>query len=214
MITVLLSPSSVRPMTLRFSHRRLGLRALASTAFLLGTFSSPALAQSAQKYALQIAVLSTSINSGDGSSSISGAGLEPQIRFNRLVSKEGFAVSLGLGAQYTRHSSGGDDLNISGAFLEPRFVPVIGSSNLFPYVSGRLALLRQSSNFGTSSNGYAYGAGGGIVIKLSKTVNLDAGAQLVRQKFGEFVFNDGDPAEFLPFTTYAAKIGLNFGFPR
>ncbi len=202
-------------MTLCFTPRRRGLRALAGSAFLLGTLVTPALAQSAQKYALQIAVLSTSINFGEGSSSISGAGLEPQIRFNRLVSKEGFAISLGLGAQYTKHSSGGEDLNISGVFLEPRFVPIIGSSSVFPYISGRLALLQQSSNFGTSSKGYAYGAGGGIVIKLSKTVNLDAGAQLVRQKFGEFVFNDdGSPAEFNPFTTYAAKIGLNFGFPR
>jgi len=201
-------------MILRSSRSRRRLRALTGSAFLFSALATPILAQSAQKYALQLAVLSTSIGVGTGATSTGGIGFEPQIRFNRLVSREGFAISLGLGGQYTKHSAGGDELNISGVFLEPRFVPVIGSSSIFPYLSGRLALLRQSSNFGTNSGGYAFGAGGGIVIKLSKTVNLDGGAQLVRQKLGDFTFSDGDPGQFNPFTTYAAKVGLNFGFPR
>ena len=170
-------------------------------------------AQSAQKYALQVAVLGTGIRYGGGGT-LRGIGFEPQFRFNRLVSREAYAISLGLGAQYTTHASGGDELNIAGAFVEPRFVPVIGSSKVFPYLSGRLAYLQQSNNFGTSSTGFAYGAGGGFVVKLTTTVNLDAGVQLVRQQFGDFELTNGDPVGFVPFTTYAAKIGLNFGFPR
>lgn len=177
-----------------------------------GTAVSAA-AQSAQKYALQVAVLGTGIRYGGGTTA-NGVGIEPQLRFNRLVSREQFAVSLGLGAQYTKHTAGGDELTIAGAFVEPRFVPVIGSSRVFPYLSGRLAFLRQSSNFGTESTGLAFGGGGGLVIKLSSSVNLDGGVQLVRQQFGDFEFNDGAPGTFKPFTTYAAKIGLNFGFPR
>lgn len=73
----------------------------------------------------------------------------------------------------------------------------------------------KSSTFGTSSPGYAFGGGSGLVVKLSKTVNLDAGAALVSQKFGDFSFSDGSgDGTFRMFTTYAAKIGLNVGFPR
>ena len=70
------------------------------------------------------------------------------------------------------------------------------------------------SNFGSASSGYAFGGGAGMVIKLTKTINLDAGAALVRQKFGDFTFNDGGEGAFRPFTTYAAKAGINIGFPR
>lgn len=180
---------------------------------VVASTASMASAQSAQKYALQLAVLGTGIRYGGGTTA-NGVGFEPQFRFNRMVSREAYAISLGLGAQYTSHTSAGDELNIAGAFIEPRFVPVIGSSKVFPYLSGRLAFLQQSSNFGTSSTGFAYGAGGGFVIKLTTTINLDAGVQLVRQQFGDFEFNDGAPGTFSPFTTYAAKVGLNFGFPR
>jgi len=194
-------------------HVRLALGALFANGLLLCGLAAESTAQSAQKYALQVAVLGTGIRYGGGTTA-NGVGIEPQLRFNRLMSRERFAISLGIGAQYTSHTAGGDELNIAGAFIEPRFVPVIGSSRVFPYLSGRLAFLQQSNNFGTESTGAAYGAGGGLVIKLSSSVNLDAGVQLVRQQFGDFEFNDGAPGTFKPFTTYAAKIGLNFGFPR
>ncbi len=189
------------------------VRTLLLHSLLVAGHASIASAQSAQKVSLQLAVLSTSIG-GTGSSSTTGVGIEPQLRFNQLLSGERYVVSLGVGGQYTTHASGGDKLNIAGAFLEPRYVPVIGSGRVVPYLSGRLALLQQSSNFGSSSSGYAYGAGGGIVVSLSRRVNLDAGAQLVRQKFGDFEFTDGSPGSFNPFTTYAAKIGFNLGLGR
>ena len=190
---------------------RLATVALAS-ALVVG---SPLVAQSAQDYGVQVAFLSTAIRSGG--SNIQGAGVEPQFRINRLYSTESFgALSLGIGGQWTQHSSGGDDLTITGVFLEPRWVPATSSTQFFPYLSARLALLRQSSNFGSGSGGSGFGAGGGLAVKLTKTINLDAGVQIVRQTFGEFTFNSGGGAlvgEFEPFTTYAAKIGLSLGFP-
>lgn len=173
-------------------------------------------AQSAQPYSVQLAVLFTSFKNG-GSSSIAGTGVEPQFRLNRLYSTESFgALSLGIGGQYTSHSSSGQTLTISGVFLEPRWVPAaIRSNNVAPYLSARLAFLRQSNNFGSSSSGSGFGGGGGLAVKLTKTTNLDAGVQLVRQSFGDFKVNGASQtSSFLPFTTYAAKVGISLGFPR
>lgn len=170
-------------------------------------------AQSAQKYALQFSVLGTSFQGSDGSN-IGGQGFEPQFRFNRVYASESFgALSIGIGGQYTQHSSGGDELTITGAFLEPRWVPNTSSTRFFPYLAGRLAALQQSNNFGTSSGGYAVGAGAGLAVKLTRTVNLDGGVALVRQKFGDFTLDGGVPGSFNAFNTYAAKVGASFGFP-
>ncbi len=161
-------------------------------------------AQSAQPYSLQFAALFAGFD--NGGANVGGVGVEPQFRLNRLYSTDGFgALSLGIGGQYTSHSRGGDNLKISGLFFEPRWVPALKSNTIFPYLSARLAFLRQSNNFETpTSSGTGFGAGGGVAIKLTKTINLDAGVQLVRQKLGNF---DG-------FTTYTAKVGASVGFPR
>lgn len=182
-----------------------------------GTLGFPTLlpGQSAQKYAVQIAVLSTSIGIGKDASTSGGFGLEPQLRFNRLWSSEtGGAISLGVGGQYTTHSSGPDKLTIAGPFLEPRWVPVTSSTRFYPYLSGRLAYLQQSNNFGTSSSGPGFGAGAGLAIRLNRVTNIDAGVAVVRQRFGDFTHDDGSDGSFNSFTTYAAKIGLSWGFPR
>ena len=161
-------------------------------------------AQSAQPYSLQLAALFTSFN--NGGVSVGGIGVEPQFRLNRLYSTDEFgALSLGIGGQFTSHSRGGDNLKISGLFFEPRWVPALKSNTVFPYLSARLAFLRQTNNFeAPTSSGTGFGAGGGLAIKLTRTTNLDAGIQLVRQKFADL---DG-------FTTYTAKVGLSVGFPR
>ncbi len=161
-------------------------------------------AQSAQPYSLQLAALFTSFD--NGGASVGGFGVEPQFRLNRLYSTDGFgALSLGIGGQFTSHSRGGDNLKISGVFLEPRWVPALKSNTVFPYLSARLAFLRQTNNFeAPTSSGNGFGAGGGLAIKLTKTTNLDAGVQLVRQKF----------SDLKAFTTYTAKVGFSVGFPR
>lgn len=179
---------------------------------LLAIAVSSAEAQNAQAYAAQLSAFFTTIRAG--STTVSGAGVELQQRFNRIYATEGFgAVSLGIGGQYTVHTKVKDRLQIAGVFVEPRWVPATGSSSVFPYLSARLAVQRMTGIFqfaeGGSSMGSAFGAGGGVAVKLSRSVNLDAGAQLVRQQFGAI----GD-LEFRPFTTYTAKVGISLGYPR
>ena len=56
-----------------------------------------------------------------------------------------------------------------------------------------------------------------MAFKLTKTLNLDAGIALIRQQFGDVKLNaanGGGQGEFKPFTTYAAKLGLSWGFPN
>ncbi len=171
-----------------------------------------AAAQSAQAYAAQASALFTTIRAG--TTTVSGAGVELQQRFSRLYATESFgALSLGIGLQYTVHSKVQDRLKIAGIFLEPRWVPATGSSRFFPYLSARLAAQRMTGEFqfaeGGQANGSAVGAGGGLAIRLSRQVNLDAGAQLVRQQFGSI-----GALSFRPFSTYTAKVGISLGYPR
>ena len=186
----------------------------ARAALIVSTVAvAPALrAQSAQPYSIQLAALFTAIKGGN--TTITGAGVEPQIRFNRLYATEAFgALSLGLGGQYTSHSKGSDNLKITGIFLEPRYVPAIRSRIVSPYISARLALLQLKADFQNaadgSSTGSGFGLGVGLAAKLTRTANLDAGVQLVRQQFGDI-----GSVSFKPFSTSAAKIGITLGFPR
>lgn len=174
--------------------------------------TAPLHAQSAQPFAMQLSALFTTIRAG--TTTVSGAGAELQQRFSRVYASESFgALSLGVGAQYTVHTKVQDRLQIVGIFIEPRWVPAIGSGSLFPYLSARLAAQRMKGEFqfadDGSANGSAYGAGGGLALKLSRTTNLDAGVQLIRQQFGDI-----GVLTFKPFTTYTAKIGVSLGYPR
>jgi hypothetical protein len=124
-------------------------------------------------------------------------------------------LSLGVGGQWTSHTSGIDEITITGGFVEPRWVPAVPYERVFPYLAGRVAVLNQSSNFGTSSSGVAYGGGGGLAFVVNTRVNVDAGVALVRQRFADI---NGTRADVLgrvwrtpTMTTYAAKIGVSIG---
>ncbi len=191
------------------AHRAITVLTLAAA---LGASASSAVAQSAQRYSVQVAALFTTINASG--SSAAGAGVEPQFRISRVYATETFgALSVGVGGQYTVHNKAQDRLQIKGVFLEPRWVPPIGFTRVFPYLSARLALLQVHGDFqfadGGTSAGSGFGAGGGIAVALTRTTNLDAGVQLVRQQFSKI-----GTVTFLPFTTYTAKIGLTVGFPQ
>lgn len=174
-------------------------------------------AQGAQKFGAQVSVLSTSIEASNGSQS-AGAGIEAQLRINHLYRSSGSGVvSVGVGGQITSHVSGVDEITIAGVFVEPRWVPPLPFERVFPYVAVRVALLNQSNNFGTSSSGAAFGGGGGIAFVVNSFINVDAGVAIVRQSFGDIQFTRtglSGPGSFDPFTTYAAKIGVSFGFPK
>ena len=141
-------------------------------------------------------------------STVAGAGAELQLRYSLP------GVSIGLGGQYSSHSSGNESMKISGLFLEPRYAPDIGSEQIVPYVAARLAFLHQTGNFASASNGYAAGAGGGVMIKINRRVNLDLGGAIVQQSFGDVTLNRGGSARFEAFTGYVAKAGLSVGFGK
>lgn len=179
----------------------------------LALLLAPAMyAQSAQSYAAQLSALFTTIEAGN--TNVSGAGVELQQRFSRLYATERFgALSIGIGGQYTVHTKVRDKLTITGLFVEPRWVPATGTNRIFPYLSARLAVQRMRGVFqfaaGGSSTGSAFGGGGGVAVKLTRQINLDAGAQLVRQQFGTI-----GVVTFRPLTTYTAKVGISLGYPR
>ena len=189
---------------------------LVASGAVLTLLTQPVQAQGAQKYGFQVSALATSI--GTGGTSAPGVGFEPQLRFNRLYrSPTAGVISLGLGGQWSTHTSGPDDITITGAFVEPRWVPVLPYERVFPYVAGRVAVLNQSNNFGTSSSGLAFGAGGGLAYVVNANINIDAGVTIISQSFGDFTFTrpgfEGE-GEFNTLTTYAAKLGISIGFPR
>jgi hypothetical protein len=182
------------------------------TLALFVTPAQPVAAQSAQPYAAQVSALFTTIRAGGAS--LGGTGIELQQRFSRVYATETFgALSIGIGGQYTVHAKVKDRLKIAGIFIEPRWVPATGSSTIFPYLSARLAFQRLNGDFqfadDGSANGSAIGAGGGLAVRVTRMINLDAGVQLVRQQFGSI-----GVLSFRPFTTYNAKIGASFGYPR
>lgn len=186
--------------------------ALAFTAFLV--IGQSAAAQSAQPFSVQASLLGAGQNLNGGL--VSGVGFEGQFRYASGLK------SIGLGYQTSNHKADDESIKISGVFLEPRYAFDIGSLRLAPYIAGRIAILKQSSElhdpddpsselFHTQSNGAAFGAGAGVIIRATKKVNIDLGAAFVSQSFSK-VEGEGRVFEFSRFTGYVAKGGLSFGF--
>ncbi|MCU0634530.1 MAG: hypothetical protein MUE41_06625 [Gemmatimonadaceae bacterium] len=194
-------------------------RARVVLALALGiTLPSTVRAQSAQPVSVQLSVLGTAIDNGP--TNIGGIGVEPQVRFNWLKSATRGVISVGVGGQWTRHTSGPDAITITGVFLEPRWVFPVNSERFAPYGALRLGLLQQASSIdlgrvGTwegNSWGSAVGGGGGFVVRITPKVNFDVGGAIVRQQFGELnlpqnlgtIYGNG-------FLTYAVKAGFTVG---
>ena len=120
-----------------------------------------------------------------------GPGIEAQIRYTPS------AWSFGGGFQFSPHNLNVEDfgtekVNLAGVFFEPRRVIDIGNSSFAPYVSARLAFLRQSADFevdGTNvkleASGTQVNGGGGILLRMSPNVNLDLGATFGLIHFGD-----------------------------
>jgi hypothetical protein len=168
-------------------------------------------AQSERPYSIQASALATSLKLG--TSGIGGVGFELQGRYTPLGK-----LSYGVGVQYSTHSSFNpgrkvdDNLTLSGVFIEPRYAIPLSSATLGVYVAGRLAALRQTNNFASSSSGWALGGGAGLLWHLSTRVDLDAGGAVIRQSLGSVTLNSGGAANFPAFTGYVAKAGVNIGF--
>jgi hypothetical protein len=169
---------------------------------------SVGLSQARQPYSIQGSALYT-VQELSAARSVGGAGVEIQARANPG------RFSYGLGFQFSHHESGDEKMDLSGLFFEPRFAIDIGSNRVTPYIAGRLVLLRQTSEFSSlpkfSSNGNAFGAGGGVLIRLSGRVNFDAGGAFLRQSFSDKSFDNGGRVDFEPFNGYVVKAGFTLG---
>lgn len=184
-----------------------------ATVVVLGPASSSA--QSAQPWSGQASLLLANVDLGG--SLVGGAGIEAQLRYTPAS-----LFSLGVGLQSTAHSSGNDKLTLAGMFAEPRFAIDIGSDRFAPYVAGRVALLRQTSDLRSvdaldaQSSGFGIGGGGGFLIRASRTVNFDVGVAFVNQSFSDAVVKagsrQGSTVSFDSFFGYVVKGGVSVGF--
>lgn len=174
-------------------------------------FATPAAAQSAQPLSLQVSGLVGAITFRDTLQP--GAGVEAQLRVNRVLVSDGGVLSTGIGWQYTHHAFAASQVfNVTGVFIEPRYAFVVSSERFFPYLAARFGLLRQSSNVINASSGYAAGAGAGIGYALGRHVNLDIGAAALVQKFQPTtIIANGQPYAFATVAGYAFKVGLSVG---
>jgi len=182
--------------------RHLSARCLVALAVL----GAPALsisAQSAQPWSVQGSVLFA--NQNLNGKLISGVGFEGQFRYTPSV------WSVGAGIQYSTHASGGQTLDLTGFFVEPRYALDVGSDRFAPYLAGRAALLHASIDLGSAGNvstsGVAFGAGAGLIIKASTAVNFDFGAAILSQSL-----SNTSTVQFTTFTGYIVKGGISVGF--
>lgn len=186
------------------------VRSLAGVALILA-WGAPALwAQSRQPFSLQVSGLYAKPFGGDYETFKVGQGIgaEAQVRYTPG------AFSVGAGFQFTSHAVPSyvlslDDgsrvdvtsvgVNLFGAFLEPRFVFLVGSDVVAPYLSGRLSLLRYSNTanwaarsqpfsgtMSSNTSGLTANGGGGVLVRLNSRMNMDLGATYGFSSFGKY----------------------------
>jgi hypothetical protein len=151
----------------------------------LPLLAAAAVAQSNQRVSLQGSALFARLDGKAYTGLAGGSGAELQVRFTPG------ALSVGAGAQRTSHSlaGGASDVVLGGAFVEPRYVVVIGSDRIAPYVSSRLSFLRQRIDNGQeqgSSSGLTANLGGGLLVRVTRRFNFEAGATFGYTRFGDF----------------------------
>jgi len=175
--------------------------------------AADAAGQSRQPWSAQGSVLYTAQDLGGSAGVVGGIGFEAQAR--RTFAR----WSLGGGVQYSRHTSGPDALGLTGVFVEPRFVPGGTIGPFAPYLAGRVAYLRGTLSSDLvdgsgSAGGWAVGAGAGLIFRLSRRVNIDVGAAVLRQTLGNITLDDVNQTEVaLPaFLGFVIKAGFSFGF--
>lgn len=207
-------------------------RALIAAIIAAGFAAQPAVAQSAQKWSLQASLFSSTLF-GDNpifKNVDPGAGFEIQARWTPSL------FSLGAGFQWTTHKQNlldsepnvlnDPNTTLNGFFVEPRYVILVGSNTVAPYLSGRVSFLRQTTTaeFGTaagpatlkaSADGINFNGGGGLLFRLGGRVNLDVGATYGFSNFGDFVTEvDGqerDRAGTSSGQNLALRMGLALG---
>lgn len=191
------------------------MRPIVRLAVLVSALVLPAAthAQSGTLWSLQGSALYVGL-SGDAYEGLGGGiGAEGQLRYNF---EKGW--SLGGGLQFSTHSfdeglSGADNLTLFGVFAEPRKVITTSSTRAFPYISARLAFLRQGTEVaGTSvsTTGLQINGGGGVLINVAPNTNLDLGMTLGAVSFGEY----STGIEAGSGTNFVLRAGISIGLGK
>jgi hypothetical protein len=183
----------------------------AVTGCILLLIPSFSLAQSGKPVSAQASFLYVGLSGSAYEGLQAGLGAEGQIRYNFPS-----PLSIGGGLQYSRHefdeASGiTDPLTLVGAFVEPRYVIRTGSDVLFPYLSGRLAYLKQSTKVSgatVSATGTQFNGGGGVLYGLTNNLLLDLGATFGAVSFGSFSGGGGKAGSG---TNVVFRVGVSGG---
>jgi hypothetical protein len=197
-----------------------------TSGFMLVAAGGVLTAQSAQRFSIQASALSAGVYGSAYDGMKTGFGGEAQFRYNPGV------LSWGVGAQYTQHnlddsSLNGETIDLAGLFVEPRYVVDVGSSRFAPYLSGRVAFLRQSMSvetglYGTvsgSATGAQLNGGGGLLVSFTPRVNLDIGATFGYINFGDYTITSSATGESISGATGSGqnlilRVGLAIGLGK
>jgi hypothetical protein len=188
---------------------------------LLLLVSSTSRAQTAQRVSAQASGIFVTLG-GDAYEGLdNGPGLEAQFRFNPG------ALSIGGGFQLSTHgiqtTTLDGDIKLLGPFVEPRYVIAVQSSRAAPYVSSRIAYLRQTldvEGFDGHANGVQFNGGGGVILRLATNVNVDLGATFGYIDFGRATLKDkttgveSETEDSDSGTNWVVRIGFAFGLGR
>ncbi len=136
-------------------------------------FTTPLAAQSAQRWSIQASGLYVGVFGSAYDGLDNGAGGEVQVRVTPSL------WSYGVGYQYSSHAlkdANGFNVALSGVFFEPRRVFDIGSAKFAPYMSARLAYLRQSADLGEVGQARVARSNADVSLAVQQRANLEISA--------------------------------------
>jgi hypothetical protein len=177
---------------LRFSRRKPLLAQSLAIATVAALAASRGEAQSNQRFSVQGSLLRAQLLGDAYPGFASGYGFELQLRYTHS------ALSVGGGYQRTSHALAGftDKVNLSGVFIEPRYVlAAFSRGSMAPYVSSRLSLLQQQislQGLSSSATGLTINVGGGLLVRLTRRVNGEVGVTYGFTNFGDFTLKQPD----------------------
>ena len=169
-----------------------------TTLLVLGScalLTVPTSAQMGSRVSVQASGLA-SVPFGGGLSEVSaGAGFEAQLRYT--IS----AFSIGGGFEKSWHSIKGTErtVQLTGAFVEPRYVLDTGSESVAPYLSARLAVSQtrfEVQRLTDNASGFTANVGAGLLFILGSQTNLDVGFSVGAKDLGTAIVPSDPPTTF------------------
>jgi len=174
--------------------RRLGKYATTVVVFL-AALALPASAQTSSAVSLQVSGLWNKPFGGGLDGLSPGVGGEAQLRWSPGL------FSLGFGGEISSHDITGTDriVKLTGAFIEPRYVIPTSSQSVALYLAARAAVSQTTfevADLTSTGTGFTANAGGGLLIVLGSSVNLDLGFSIGAKGLGVATVETVPPSTF------------------